>query len=66
MVYDFYVYDTNGAVIIHWQKFEAEDDDAAIARASELPELPGLSPRELWRDQQLMQCWEAPAGGHSG
>ncbi len=55
MDYDLYVYNADGGVVIHWQKFEAADDEAAIALASELSV---QAPRELWRDQLLVKRWE--------
>ena len=57
MDYDLYVYDAEGSVVIHWQKFEAVNDEAAIALASELS-FEAL--REVWRDQLLVKRWETP------
>ena len=64
MVYDLYIYSANGGfsanggVVIQWQQFDAADDEAVIARPSELSD---QAPREIWRDQLLVKRWEAPA-----
>ena len=53
--YDLYMFAADGKVIQGWHKFEAADDDAALAIAKALVKQP---PVELWRESILVKKWE--------
>ena len=56
--YDLYMFASGQAILLGWHRFEADDDEAAVALADGLAKHP---PLELLRDGVLVKRWDAPA-----
>jgi hypothetical protein len=57
--YDLYQFASDQDLILGWHKFDAEDDEAALAIGEGLAQ---QAPLELWQDNRLVKRWESPAG----